>query len=117
MAWTVRCRCGSTSTCTDMYRRTGLGERVDVAIGLADHQVDVERHRDDALERGDDRRSDRDVRDEMTVHHVDVDQIGAAAFDGGNRLAERRKVGRQNRRRDEDAHRLTSSEIGSPGAI
>ena len=33
------------------HRGAGLGERVDVAIGVGDHQVDVERHRRDALER------------------------------------------------------------------
>src|SRR6185436_6639249 len=61
--------------------------------------------------------SNRDVRHEMPVHHINVDQIGAAALDRGHRLSERRKVCRQNRRRNQDAHRLTSSEIGSPGAI
>ena len=117
MACTVRCRCGSTSTCTDMYRGAGPGERFDVAIGVADHQVHVERHLGDALERRDDRRADGDVRHEVPVHDVDVDQVGAAALDGGDRVAERREIRGQNRRRDEDAHRLTSSEIGSPGAI
>ena len=46
-----------------------------------------------------------------------MDQIGAAALGGGHGVAERRKIGGQKRRRDEDAHRLTSSEIGSPGPI
>ena len=32
-------------------------------------------------------------------------------------VAERGEVGREDRRRDLHAHRLTSSEIGSPGAI
>ena len=99
------------------HRGAGVGERLDVAIGIRDHQVDVERHRGDALERLDDRRADRDVRHEVAVHHVDVNQIGAAALDRGDRVAERGEVGREDRRRDEHAHRLTSSEIGSPGPI
>ena len=53
----------------------------------------------------------------MAVHHVDVDEVGAAALDGRDRLAEGREVGREDRRRDLHAHRLTSIEIGSPGAI
>ena len=53
----------------------------------------------------------------MAVHDVDVNQIGAAALDRGDRVAERGEIGRQDRRRDQHAHRLTSSEIGSPGPI
>ena len=98
------------------HRRAGLGEGVDVAIGIGDHQVDVERHRRDPLERPDDRRADRDVRHEVAVHDVDVNQVGAAALDGRDRVAEGREVGREDRRRDQHAHRLTSIEIGSPGA-
>ena len=65
----------------------------------------------------DDRRADGDVGHEVAVHHVHVNQIGAAALDGGHGVAEVREVGRENRRREQDAHRLTSSEIGSPGVI
>ena len=43
--------------------------------------------------------------------------FGAAAFDGSDRLAERREIGGEDRGGDQDAHRLTSREIGSPGAI
>ena len=53
----------------------------------------------------------------MAVHDVDVNQVGAARFDRGDCVAEPREVGGQDRRRDQHAHRLTSSEIGSPGAI
>ncbi len=79
--------------------------------------MDVERHRGDARERADDRRTDRDVRDEMPVHDVDMNEVGAAAFDGRDRRAKGCEVGRQDRRRDLDVHRLTSMEIGSPDAI
>ena len=57
---------------------------------------------------------------EVAVHHVDVNEIGAALFGGGDRRAERGKIGGKDRRRDADrfaAQRLTSSEIGSPAAI
>ena len=99
------------------HRRAGVRERLDVAVRVLDHQVHVERHPRDALERPHDRRADRDVRHEMAVHHVDVNEIGAAALDRRDRVAERREVGGEDRRRDLHAHRLTSIEIGSPGAI
>ena len=62
------------------------------------------------------RRADGDVGDEVAVHHVHVNQIGAAALDGGDVAPERGEVGGQNRRRDlhgHSAHRLTSSDTAS----
>ena len=53
----------------------------------------------------------------MAVHHVDVNEVGAAALRRRDRLAERGEVGRQDGRGDLHGHRLTSIEIGSPGAI
>ena len=53
----------------------------------------------------------------MAVHDVDVNQVGPAALNGRDLRAEDREIGRQDRRRDPHGHRLTSSEIGSPGAI
>ena len=61
-------------------------------------------------------RTDRDVRHEVPVHHVDVNQVGAATFGGGDVASERCEVGGENRRRNLDrtrSHRLTSSEIAS----
>ncbi len=57
-----------------------LGERLDLALGPLDHEVAVE---DPAAavhelpDRGDDQRPDRDRRDEVAVHHVDVDHARA----------------------------------------
>ncbi len=99
------------------HRSAGRRERVEIPIRIGDHQMDVERHLRDPLDRPDDRRPDRDVRHEVTVHDVHVNEIRAAALDGGDRVAKRREVGGENRRSDQHAHRLTSSEIGSPAAI
>ena len=44
-------------------------------------------------------------------------QIGAAALDRGDRVGQAREVGGEDGRGDPHAHRLTSSEIVSPGAI
>ena len=97
-----------------------LDERFRVPIGVRNHQVHVQWHGCHALECLDDRRADCDVRDEVAVHHVDVNEIGPSFFHGRNRGAERRKIGGKNRWGEADrfrAQRLTSSEIGSPAAI
>ena len=52
----------------------------DLAHGTLDHEVDVD-HRarlaDLLGEPGDDQRTDRDRRDEVTIHHIDVDHARA----------------------------------------
>ena len=96
--------------------RAGLGERVEEAVGIRNHQVHVERHGGHALERSDDGDANRDVRHEVAVHDVHVDEISPAALRRADGLAERGEVRGEDRRRDPDRHRLTSREIGSPGA-
>ena len=54
----------------------------------------IERQRGDRLAGLDHLGAEREVRDEDAVHHVDVDEVRAPAFDGGDRLAERRTNGR-----------------------
>jgi hypothetical protein len=66
------------------------------------------------MQRFDHQRTDREVRDEVTVHDVDMDQIGATGFGRSDRRPKRREVCGENRRRDSQTHRLTSSEIASP---
>ena len=91
-------------------------ELLDVAIRVLDHQVHVERPCGDASDRAHHRRTDRDVRDEVPVHHVDVNQVRAATFGRRDIASERCEVGGQNRRRNLDrarSHRLTSSEMAS----
>jgi len=99
--------------------RARFHERRDVAVRFLDHQVHIERPGRDVPDRPDDRRPDRDVRHEVPVHHVDVNEIRAAAFDGRNVAAEGREVGGEDGGSDLNSskgHRLTSSEIGSEAA-
>ena len=77
----------------------GLGEVVEQVTRVVDHQVAVEVQvgaRPQALHH---RRADREVRHEVAVHHVDVQQVGLRAdpVDLGGELGE---VGRQDRRCD-----------------
>jgi hypothetical protein len=57
--------------------------------------VDVERQPRDTLQRLHHRRADRDVGYEMAIHHVHVNQVGAAALRSRHRVAQSSEVGRQ----------------------
>jgi hypothetical protein len=87
--------------------RARFGERFGIAVGILDHQVDVEGHLRHFLQRRHDRHTDGDVRHEVTVHHIDVDQVGPARFSEGNRGTKRSKVRGEDRRRnlDRSCHR------------
>ncbi len=50
----------------------------------------------------DHRRPDGQVRNEMAVHDVDVDPVGARGVDRPHFLAEPREIGREDRRGDAD---------------
>jgi hypothetical protein len=88
--------------------------RGDPALGVLDHQVDVERQRRRAPHRLDHDRPDRQVRHEVAVHHVDVDVVRRA--DGGDLLGEPPEVGGQDRRRDADGWRRHARTLAPPAA-
>ncbi len=79
--------------------RAGLRERVQQPPRVVDHQVAIEEHLGVRTERGNDRRTDRQVGDVVAVHAVDVQQLDvtANARDVG---CEVREVGGKDRRRD-----------------
>ena len=79
--------------------------------------MDVERQRCDLAQRRNHRHTNGDVGNEVPVHHVDVDLIGAAGLDLGDLIGKAREVGGENRRGDPQLHRVTSSEIASLGVI
>ena len=59
---------------------TGVAQLSKVVFGLLDHHVDFKRQLGMRSDRLDYRRPKRDRRNEMTVHHVDVDAVRAALF-------------------------------------
>jgi len=59
--------------------------------------VTIERQLRDLAQRLDHRRTDREIRDEMPVHNVHVDDTGAAFARGAHLLAKTGKVSRKNR--------------------
>jgi hypothetical protein len=83
--------------------RACIGERPHLLGGSLDHEVHVQRaaRRVDPLgDRACDERPDRDRRDEVAVHDVDVDHASAGRDHLFHLLAEPGKVGSQDRRRD-----------------
>ena len=68
-------------------------ELLDVALGLDDHEVDVERQLGRRAHGPHDERADGDVGDEAAVHDVDVDVVGAGGLGGAHLLGQPAEVG------------------------
>ena len=84
----------------DVHRaavRTRQVERLEVASGLAHHQVAVEEPIAVVAQRRDDRRADREIRHEVPVHDVNVQPVGLGV-DLTNAGAEVAEVRREYRR-------------------
>src|SRR6185503_9664835 len=80
-------------------RGAGGGEVRNDAIDGLDHQVHVDRRLHAVLaQRLADEWTDREIRDVMVVHDVEMDEIGTGRDDVVDLLAEPREVGRQDRR-------------------
>jgi hypothetical protein len=76
----------------------GLGVARRPAVRILDHQVTVERQRRVLAQRLDDGQAEREVRDEMVVHHVDMHPVGVVG-DDADLVGEPGEVGRQDARR------------------
>ena len=76
--------------------RAGIGKRLNIVIGVDNHEVDI----DDALGRRTDRLDDewpnRDVRNESTVHDIDVNPIRAGLAHGPDFGLKSAKIGGKN---------------------
>src|SRR5438132_402549 len=97
------------------YIRPGIRERRNVFVGIGDHQMNIQRKLCCILYRSNNRRTEGDVRDEMTIHHIHMNQMCTRLFDLSNVFTERSKIGRQDGRRDANAHWLTSRRMTSDG--
>src|SRR5687767_10775401 len=73
--------------------RPSLGKLGDKGIGVCDHEVDVERQFGDLSERCDDRRTDGQIWDEMSIHHIDVQKVGSRTFHSCYFIGQSGKVG------------------------
>ncbi len=80
----------------------GFGECFEIGIGRRDHQMRVEDLLCVRAYRLDDIGAVGNVGDEMAVHHVEMDPVGAGRIDGADLLAQSGKIRRQDRRRDDE---------------
>src|SRR5919204_269004 len=91
----------------DDVARAGPGELRHVALGTLDHEVDVEQDVEVA-QRLDRLGTHRHRRDEVAVHDVDVDDLGAGVDDVAHLRAQAAEVGGEYRGRDAAPHTSTS---------
>ena len=81
----------------------GFREGFQKGIDRRNHQMHVERFFGMGTKRLHHRRTDGDVGHEMTIHHIDMDEIGAGRLDGFDLGTQPGEIRRQDRRRDLDA--------------
>ena len=72
--------------------RSCLCELGDKGIGVRNHEVDVEGQLSDFSERRYDRRTDGQIGDEMSVHDIDMEDVGPRPFHGCHFLGQSGKV-------------------------
>ena len=80
----------------------GLGEGLEIGIARRDHQMRVEDLLGVRAHRLDDVGAEGNVGDEMPVHHVEMDPVGAGGIDGADLFAQSGEIRRQDRRRDDE---------------
>ena len=84
--------------------RSGVEVLLQAGLRPLDHQVHVERQPSRFAQGADDRRAEGQVRHEMAVHHVHVDEVRAPGLGHRQGVGEAREVGREQGRRDPDFH-------------
>ena len=94
----------------------GGGEIGEIGVGRRDHQMDVEGLRRDMPDRLHHLRTEGNIRHEMAVHDVDVDDVAAGRHDVADRFAEPREIAGENGGEDfQRAHGLLG--LGSSGRL
>lgn len=81
--------------------RAGLRELRDVVVRILDHQVAIQDAVSDRADSLDDQRTDRDIRDEVAVHDINVQPLGAC-FDPANGFLQTGEVRGEKRWGDDD---------------
>ena len=99
----------------DGLRRRG-DEAVDVAEGLIDHEVHVERQVGDAPPGSHDIRAEGEVGHEVAVHDIEVQAVHAGPLELVDDAVEAAEVGVKDARGDEDAVRVPSGQGSHPHA-
>ena len=74
--------------------RTSFGELGDEGVGVRYHEMDIERQLSDFSERRHDRRTDGQIRNEMPVHDIDMEEVSPRPFHGRHLVCQSGKVRR-----------------------
>jgi hypothetical protein len=82
--------------------RAGFDKTRQIMIGVLDHQMHIERKFRLLAHKIDNHRAERNVVDEVTVHDIAMDPIGAGFLDGVDFLGQAREIGGKDGRGDED---------------
>src|SRR5579864_8106800 len=77
---------------------SGVGKCWNEFVRILNHQVAVQRQLGYLPQRLHHRRPDREVRDEVPIHDIDMNDAGSALARGDHLLAQPRKISRKNRR-------------------
>ena len=79
-------------------RRTRRGKGLQISLRLLNHQVHVEWKRRGAAVRPHQERTHRQIRDEVAVHDIDVNPIGAGLLTSLDLVPQTQVIGRNNGR-------------------
>ena len=88
----------------DVHRKgggAGIAKGLDGALGVLDHQVDVEGQLRIAPAMLNGPRPDGDRRDEVAIHDIEVDPVGTRLLELRDLLTQPAEVGREERRGDQ----------------
>lgn len=81
---------------------TSLDESADQMVGLFDHQVSFERHRNRRTNRSDHVWPEREIWHEAAVHHVELNSIHTGFLQRMALVAQTGEIGRKHRGNDLD---------------
>jgi hypothetical protein len=76
--------------------RTGFDEFVEKRVGVRDHQVNIDRETCCTTDRTDNKRTDRDVGDEMSINDIDVNPVRTALVRRRDFVVQAGEIGRKN---------------------
>lgn len=79
--------------------RSGLGKGVQQPLRIRHHQMNVEGQAGQRAQTPDDRRAEAEIGHKDTVHHVQMQHVGPAAFHKGQLLGQMGEITGQNRGR------------------
>ena len=125
----VRCRCGAGLGVHDHQLASGLDVQPEETVGIDHHEVRLEADGAVGARGSDDVRTEGEVRDEDTVHHVPLDPVDARGAQRSDLLSQAREVGWEDGRDDAGSHGTSAPEAprvrithaggprGEPGSV